>query len=148
MVDEGETNVGALARERYGADECFLIGLTTYAGQVTAASQWDGPAEHKRVRPALAGSHEALLHAMGVPRFVLDLHEPAARDVFSESRLERAIGVIYQPETERASHYFRARLAQQFDALIHVDETHAVEPLERSPEWLAAEAPETYPSAL
>lgn len=148
MADEGETNVGALARERYGADECFLIGFTTFAGHVTAASEWDGPAEHKRVRPALAGSHEALLHAVGIPRLVLDLQEPLARDVFSESRLERAIGVIYLPETERASHYFRARLARQFDALIHVDETHAVEPLERNPEWLAAEAPETYPTAL
>ncbi|HEV7459016.1 MAG TPA: erythromycin esterase family protein [Solirubrobacteraceae bacterium] len=135
----GELNVGQLVRERVGRDS-LLLGFTTYTGTVTAASDWGGPAENKRVRPALAGSWEELLHQSGAERFlVVDTAGLGAR------RLERAIGVVYRPETERISHYFHARLAPQFDAVIHIDETRAVEPLERTSAWEPGELPETYP---
>jgi erythromycin esterase-like protein/predicted phosphoribosyltransferase len=134
----GQLNVGQLVRERHG-DDALLVGFTTYTGTVTAASEWGGAAERKRVRRALPGSWEELLHEQHTPAFLLDPAELHGR------RLERAIGVIYQPETERISHYFHARLAAQFDAVIHVDETHALEPLERTSEWEAGELPETYP---
>ena len=141
----GEWNVGQLARELYG-DETRLIGFTTYHGTVTAASDWDGAAERKRVRPALADSYEHVFHDTGLARFMLPLREknPAAQALF-ERRLERAIGVIYLPETERQSHYFYAHLPQQFDAVLHFDDTHAVEPLELTSGWKTGEAPETFP---
>ena len=148
MSRRGELNVGQLVRERLGRDS-FAIGFTTYAGAVTAASDWGEPAERKRVRPALAGSYEERFHEVGLSRFWIDLHERnAATELLREERLERAIGVIYRPETERLSHYFEARLPDQFDAVIHLDETSALEPLERSSEWEHGELPETYPSAL
>jgi erythromycin esterase-like protein len=133
--------LGQLARERYGS-EAVLVGFTTYSGSVTAASEWDGIAERKRVRPGLPGSHEELFHSVGMGRFLL-VTPPA-----EAPRLERAIGVIYRPESERISHYFRARLHEQFDAVIHIDETRAVEPLERTPEWEAGEVWETYPTGV
>lgn len=144
--EQGEWNVGQLARELYG-DEARLIGFTTHHGTVTAASDWDGPAERKRVRPALAGSYEEAFHDTGIARFMLPLREknPAAHALFERRLLERAIGVIYLPESERRSHYFHARLPQQFDAVLHFDETHAVEPLELTSHWEAGEAPETFP---
>jgi erythromycin esterase-like protein len=134
----GELNVGQLVRERHPRD-ALLVGFTTYTGTVTAASDWGGPAERKHVRPALPGSWEELFHERGAPRFVLDSASLRGR------RLERAIGVVYRPETERISHYFHARLADQFDIVIHIDETSALEPLERTSEWVAGELPETYP---
>ena len=148
MGRAGEWNVGQLVRERYGRD-CVLIGFTTYSGAVTAASNWGDPAERKRVRPALPGSYEALFHGARIPRFVLDLRDrsPVA-DGLREPLLERAIGVIYRPETERASHYFVARLSTQFDTILHFDETRAVEPLERTGEWGAGEVAETFPSGV
>ena len=147
MHARGELNVGQLARQRYGA-ECLLIGLTTFDGTVTAASDWGGEAERKRVRPALDGSHEAMLHGTGSAAFWLDMAQPAMHDLFTVPRLERAIGVIYRPETERGSHYFSARLAQQFDVLIHLDHTRALEPLERTTQWDRGEPPETFPSGI
>src|SRR5256714_9417462 len=127
----GEFNVGQLVRERYG-DESVLIGFTTDHGTVTAASNWDAPAERKRVRAGLPDSYEALFHEVDIPRFMLDIRgDLALARALREPRLERAIGVIYRPETERASHYFHARLADQFDAVLHFDQTRAVEPLER-----------------
>jgi erythromycin esterase-like protein len=141
MGERGELNVGQLVRERHGG-EALLVGFTTYSGTVTAASEWGGPAERKRVRPALAGSWEAGFHETGAPWFLLDPADLEGR------RLERAIGVIYRPETERFSHYFHARLAAQFDAVIHIDETRALEPLELTSEWEAGELPETYPFAV
>lgn len=144
----GEWNVGQLVRERH-AGETVLVGFTTHSGFVTAATDWDGAAERKRVRPALEGSYERLFHEAGVPRFLLNLREDGrARELLRLPRLERAIGVIYRPETERLSHYFHAQLAEQFDALIHIDETRAVEPLERNAGWEAGEPPETYPSGF
>jgi erythromycin esterase-like protein len=145
MGRRGELNVGQLARERWPGD-VFLLGFTTYTGTVTAASAWDAPAERKLVRPALPGSYEALFHEAGESRFLVDLGRDA--DLLRGPLLERAIGVIYRPETERASHYFHADLAGQFDAVVHVDETRAVEPLERSAGWELGEPPETYPTAL
>jgi erythromycin esterase-like protein len=144
----GQLNVGQLVRERYGA-EAVLVGLSTHSGTVTAATDWGGPAERKRVRPALAGSYEALFHEVGVPRFLLTLGDgrKAARGLRTP-RLERAIGVIYRPETERLSHYFYARLPEQFDAVLHFDQTRAVEPLERTSQWEAGELPETFPSGI
>jgi erythromycin esterase-like protein/predicted phosphoribosyltransferase len=144
----GELNVGQLVRERHG-DDAVLVGFTTYHGTVTAASDWGAPAESTRVRPALATSHEALFHAADPTRFLLVLRgNEALRPVFHEPRLERAIGVIYRPETERQSHYFTARLGEQFDAVIHFDETRAVVPLERTATWEAGEVPETFPFSV
>jgi erythromycin esterase-like protein len=144
----GELNVGQLARERYGRD-AFLVGYTTYDGTVTAAPAWDRPPEVKRIRPAIDGSFEALFHAAGVSRFTL-LPDASGRlpSELRHERLERAIGVVYRPDTERASHWFGARLADQFDAVIHLDRTSAVEPLEIGPGWKGGEAPETFPFAL
>jgi erythromycin esterase-like protein len=144
----GELNVGQLVRQRHGRD-AVLVGFTTYQGTVTAASNWDEPAERKRVRRALAGSYEAVLHDVGLRNFLLDFTAPgAAAEGLAEPRLERAIGVVYRPETERQSHYFHARLPQQFDAILHYDTTRAVEPLERTGLWERGEVPETFPSAL
>ncbi|HEX8844737.1 MAG TPA: erythromycin esterase family protein [Pyrinomonadaceae bacterium] len=151
MGESGELNVGQLVREKYG-QAAVLVGFTTYKGTVTAASNWDEPAERKRVRPALSGSYEALFHDVGVPRFLLTLRgDGMAADILRGPRLERAIGVIYRPETERLSHYFHARLTDQFDAVIHFDETRAVEPLERTAQWQTGEmgeVPETYPTGM
>ncbi len=147
MGEMGELNVGQLVRERYG-DEAFLVGFSTYTGTVTAASDWGGPAELKRVRPGLPGSYEALFHEAGLPRFLLPLHDRRVEEPLRQRRLERAIGVIYRPETERMSHYFHARLPDQFDAMLHFDQTRAVEPLERTARWQTDELQETFPSAL
>lgn len=146
----GELNLGQLARERWG-DAVRLIGFTTFSGSVTAASNWDEPAEHKMVRPALPDSYEAVFHEAGLGNFCLDLTGTSdGAMLLREPLLERAIGVIYRPETERLSHYFHACLPAQFDAVLHYDRTRAVEPLERSPAWIqgATELPETYPTAL
>ena len=148
MGQRGELNLGQLVRQRYGK-EATLVGFTTNTGTVTAASGWDSPAERKHVRPALAGSYEALFHQTDIPNFLLRLgkrEEPTA--ALREPRLERAIGVIYLPHSERASHYFHAQLPDQFDVVLHYDETRAVEPLERTAAWETGEVPETYPSML
>lgn len=138
----GEINIGQLARER-SAGDTFIIGFTTNRGEVTAASDWDMPAERKRVRPGLSGSYEALFHHTEVPRFLL--YPCDAEESFSALRLQRAIGVIYRPETERSSHYFHAAIQRQFDAVLHLDETTALHPLEKTAEWRTGEPPETYP---
>lgn len=148
MADYGELNVGQLVRERYGR-ESVLVGFTTYAGTVTAASDWDEPSERKRVRAALAGSYEALFHETGAGNFLLNLRdEGELSKALRGPRLERAIGVIYAPQTERQSHYFDARLSEQFDAVLHIDETSALEPLERQAVWESGEPPETYPTGV
>jgi erythromycin esterase-like protein len=147
MGEHGEVNVGQLARERFGS--VFSIGFSTCSGEVTAASDWGGPALRKRVRPALPGSYEDLFHSVGLPRFWVSLHRRGeASAILAASRLQRAIGVIYRPDTERASHYFRANLARQFDVMIHVDRTLALEPLERSSTWDTGELPDTYPDGF
>jgi erythromycin esterase-like protein len=148
MSERGELNVGQLVREHYG-QSAFLLGFSTYTGTVTAAHDWGDRPERLTVRPALEGSYERLFHEAQAPRFWLDLRDdtPLA-DALREPRLERAIGVVYRPETERLSHYFRARLPDQFDAVIHIDTTRAVEPLERSAAWVSGEVPETFPTGI
>lgn len=133
-----EWNLGQLIREEAGND-ALLVGFTTYTGHVSAASEWDGDVEHKWVRPALRDSYEHLLYSAGLDRFFLRLDEPAAEPL-QEPMLERAIGVLYRPETERASHYFVASLAHQFDAIFHLDETAALEPLDAPRHWHRPEA--------
>jgi erythromycin esterase-like protein len=148
MGERGEINLGQLVREHFGKD-AVSIGFTTYDGTVTAASDWDGPAERKHVRPAHPESYEALFHEVDVPNFFLDFRKDG--DVGAPLRnehLERAIGVIYRPDTELISHYFHARLPDQFDAILHYDHTRAVEPLERTAEWEMGEVEETFPSGL
>jgi erythromycin esterase-like protein len=148
MAAIGELNVGQLLRERYDGD-AVLVGFTTYTGTVTAAFDWGEPARQWRVRPALPDSYEAVFHAAGQPAFLLLPNEREdIRDALRDPRLERAIGVIYRPETERISHYFEARLPEQFDAVIHIDTTRAIEPLERTAAWAGGEPPETFPVAV
>jgi erythromycin esterase-like protein len=148
MGRRGEWNVGQLVRQRYGR-QAVLIGFTTSYGTVTASTDWGGAAERKRVRPALPGSVEDLFHQTGIARFML-LFGPGseAAKALRTRLLERAIGVIYRPETERGSHYFYANIAEQFDAVIHIDETRAVEPLEKTGDWQAGEVFETFPAGV
>jgi erythromycin esterase-like protein len=144
----GELNIGQLAREKHATD-AVLIGFSTYEGTVTAASDWGDPTERKRVRPGMPGSYERLFHQTGVDRFLLLMDELGERTAgLRQPRLERAIGVIYRPDTERHSHYFHCRLPDQFDAILHLDVTRAVEPLERTSPWTEGEAPETYPTGM
>lgn len=147
MVARGQLNVGQLCREAYGSD-AYLIGFGTHTGTVAAASDWDNPMEIKQVQPSLTGSWERFCHETRIPAFTLGLRRPAS-DVLSqrlhEVQLERAIGVIYRPETERASHYFHARLADQFDEYVWFDDTHAVTPLSTK---AVSGMPETYPFGI
>lgn len=154
MSTRGEFNVGQLCRERFG-DDVFVIGFGTDHGTVAAASNWGDPMERMRVRPARADSYERLFHESGVPAFLLHLRDPrraAVRDELRSPRLERAIGVIYRPETELASHYFRAILPEQFDEMIWFDGTTAVTPLatgDRPAEDSAIhDLPDTYPFGI
>lgn len=148
MGRNGEWNIGQLVRQAFPG-QCRLIGFTTFAGTVTASSGWHLPAERKQVRPGMEGSFEHLFHHVGIPNFWLDLtRDNPAVEGLREQRLERAIGVIYRPDTERRSHYFEASLADQFDAVIHFDTTRAVEPLDCNAEWEKGEIPETYPCGL
>jgi erythromycin esterase-like protein len=148
MSRRGELNVGQLVRERY-PDEAVLVGFTTYTGSVTAASDWGGMTERKHVLPGIEGSFERLFHECEIGNFMLrfDGH-PEVHRPLNSGKLERAIGVIYLPETERYSHYFFADLADQFDVVLHYDHSQAVEPLDRTSEWDNAELPETFPSGL
>jgi protein-L-isoaspartate(D-aspartate) O-methyltransferase len=147
MASRGEYNIGHLCRQKFG-DAAYSIGFGTDHGTVAAASEWDGPMELKAVRPALAESYERLCHEAGASRFLLPLRHPASAavaDGLLKPRLERAIGVIYRPETERQSHYFQAVLSHQFDEYIWFDETRAVAPLKTDQlEGL----PDTYPFGL
>jgi erythromycin esterase-like protein len=149
--ERDELNLGQLVRQRHARD-CYLIGFTTYTGSVTAANNWDEPCRRKRVRPALQGSVEELFHdvgaARGTPDFLLDLHDHDVAHILRKPLLERAIGVIYRPETERWSHYFQSRVAEQFDAVLHLEVTRALEPMEITPGWRSPEPGETYPSGL
>jgi protein-L-isoaspartate(D-aspartate) O-methyltransferase len=147
MSARGELNVGQLCREEFG-NSVYSIGFGTDNGTVAAASDWDGPMEIKKIRPSQPGSYERLFHDVGLPGFLLGLrHLPSSslQDALSKPRLERAIGVIYRPETELASHYFQATLPRQFDEYIWIDTTEAVTP------FATAELeglPDTYPFGL
>lgn len=150
MSQWGETNIGALLKERYG-DADFAIGFTTDRGTVTAASDWHGAEECKTVLASRGDSYEHLLHelcgSLGAQRLCLPLRpfRPLLHGLPARA-LERAIGVIYRPQTELQSHYFEADLMRQFDAVVHVDATSAVQPLAPSERWQGGEPPETYPS--
>ena len=147
MTDRGELNLGQLVREGIGRD-AVSIGFTTHTGTVTAAADWDAPAERMQVVPSLGQSYEALFHLVGHDRFWIDFEKhPELAVRLRTPRLERAIGVVYRPDTELVSHYFRARLPDQFDAVLHFDQTRAVEPLERR-EAKTGEVEETFPSGL
>src|SRR5258706_9202581 len=122
MGREGELNLGQLARERHPGD-AFLAGFSTHAGTVTAATDWGAPAERKRVRPSLPGSYEAVFHEVAEPGFFLSLRADDVVTALAGPRLERAIGVIYLPHTERASHYFHARLPEPFEGVFNPDES-------------------------
>jgi erythromycin esterase-like protein len=148
MGKRGELNVGQLVRQRHGSD-AVLVGFTTYSGTVTAAHDWDDPGEQRRVLPAIPDSYEHGFHQTGMPRFFLDLCDGGANTrLMAAPRLERAIGVVYRPETERVSHYFLADMPRQFDAVFHFDETRALEPLEMPERWHDVEPPETFPSGI
>lgn len=149
MGYSGDFNIGQLVRERYGK-LALNIGFTTYTGTVTASSNWDEPGQRQYIRPAIPESYESLFHETGLSAFLLifDKHNLMNHNLTKRLHtplLERAIGVIYRPETERESHYFTASLSDQFNAVIHFDETHALEPLDSSEHWLNDEKPETYP---
>jgi protein-L-isoaspartate(D-aspartate) O-methyltransferase len=149
MSIRGELNIGQLCRAKFGQG-VHVIGFGTDHGTVAAASNWDEPMQRMSVRPSHPDSYERLCHDSDVPAFILNLRDPRRRSVRDElftPRLERAIGVVYRPDTELASHYFNASLPVQFDELIWFDETRAVQPLpvERRP---TPELPETYPFGL
>ncbi|WP_374473012.1 erythromycin esterase family protein [Phenylobacterium sp.] len=127
----GELNLGQLCRQRWG-EAARLIGFGTHAGTVACASDWDEPMEVKRVLPSRADSYEAIAHQAGAGPWLLDLRagrHAALRERLMAPRLERFIGVIYRPETERWSHYVECVLPEQFDAFVWFDETTAVTPL-------------------
>jgi erythromycin esterase-like protein len=150
MGDGGELNLGQLVRQRHGR-EAFNLGFTTYAGTVVAARSWDAPGLVRNVRPALPDSYESLFHQVDVPHFLLRMQDlgEATAGALRERRLERAIGVVYAPATERWSHYFLAELPAQFDAVLHFDESHALQPLDADAgSTLEEEVPETFPSGL
>ncbi|HWE45116.1 MAG TPA: protein-L-isoaspartate(D-aspartate) O-methyltransferase [Caulobacteraceae bacterium] len=142
-----ELNLGQLCRERFGRDAA-LIGFGTHTGTVACASDWDAPIEIKPINPSRRDSYERLAHDCGLERFLIDLRDGVHQDLrerLMESRLERFIGVIYRPETERWSHYSACSLPQQFDAYVWFDETKAVTPL---PTRSREGAEETYPFGL
>jgi erythromycin esterase-like protein len=151
VAKRGELNLGQLVRQRHDGDTA-IVGFSTYTGTVTAADGWGGVAKQKAVRPGMDGSYELLFHETGLDRFLLNLREgampEATRQALRSDRLQRAIGVIYLPKTERYSHYYHTRLADQFDAMIHIDQTRAVEPLEEQSAPQPDEASETYPSGV
>lgn len=146
-AEKDEINIGQLLKQRYG-DHVVSIGFLTYDGTVTAASNWDGITERKSVVPALQGSYERLFHMLEIPRFFLDFrNDKSVKEALYGPMLERAIGVIYRPETERQSHYFLAELSRQFDSIVFIDRTHAVKPLTLTRCWeLGEEPPETFPT--
>jgi erythromycin esterase-like protein/predicted phosphoribosyltransferase/dienelactone hydrolase len=145
--ERGELNIGQLCREKYG-DEVALIGFGTGSGTVAAASEWDAPMEIKNIRPPRRDSFEALCHAVDQDRFLFDFRNPdnsAMRHLLAAQRLERYIGVIYRPDTERWSHYSHANLSDQYDAFVWCDNTHAVSP---TPVLAGKGEDETYPFGL
>lgn len=148
MQARGEFNIGQLVKAKYGKS-ALLVGASTSRGTVTAADDWDGPEQTKKIIKPFPGSYENVFHHVNHKKFMLDLRASnEAVDGLMEPRLQRAIGVIYRPETERQSHYFMSCLPQQFDFLFHYDETNAVEPLKTVVYSHKGEMDETYPYGL
>jgi erythromycin esterase-like protein len=148
MGRRGEINIGQLVTEKYGRDG-LRVGFSTSRGTVTAATDWDTPAKTKTIRVPLPGSYEELFSRLQKKSFYLDLTaENEAVEMLKEERLQRAIGVIYRPETERISHYFHSSLPRQFDFMIHIDETEAVTPLRARIHKRPGEMDETFPSGF
>jgi erythromycin esterase-like protein len=145
MRDRGEFNIGQLIKEYYW-ERSLLIGFSTCRGTVTAASDWDSPEEYKKINEPWPDSYEEVFHHVSHKKFMIDLREKnEATDLLREPRLQRAIGVVYRPESERQSHYFLSCLPQQFDFLFHYDETHGVKPLKTKTHYHKGELDETYP---
>lgn len=147
MSARGETNIGELCRKEFG-DKVYSVGFGTHTGHVAAASDWGGSMENKAVLPSRQDSYERVFHDTGVARFFLPMRPKSSQNAakaLTKPRLERAIGVIYRPDTELASHYFQAVLPQQFDEYIWFDETSAVSPFETLE---LAGLPDTYPFGL
>jgi len=145
---QGQLNIGQLVREKYG-NKALLIGFLTNSGAVTASSRWDGIAERKYVRPSFLYSYEHFFHDLNPSNFLINFKAHDKIKILIPSELlERAIGVIYLPETERDSHYFHANLSNQFDIVIYIDKTSAVRPLEITAIWHKGEVFETFPSGL
>lgn len=146
MVERREASLGQMARQVYG-DKALLVGFSTASGEVTAAAHWDGPAETMALNPPLPGSHEALFQQVPQEAFLLDLRNGTLAAQLGEPRVQRSVGVVYRPESERESHYLSSRLPQQFDFLLHFQRTHGIEPLiERTP--ASGELGATWPSGL
>lgn len=126
--EQGEITLGQLVRERYGSDQTFLLGFSTYRGDVMAAPAWGEPARQMKLQPALAGSIAQLFHDTGLPALFLDFDSvPETPSVLGGSHPERMVGVVYRPQTERQSHYLPTRLSRRFDGVVHIDRTRAVE---------------------
>lgn len=142
MAQKNKISMGQLARDHYG-EKCYLLGFSSYEGTVTASSKWGGDTEVKKLQPAAEGSYEYLFHQLNTPSFVLYLEENIP---LIQPALQRSIGVIYKPETESVSHYHYAHLPQQFNAIIHVDSTTAVKPLNMKKHWGIGEFPDTFPT--
>ena len=147
MSRRGEWNVGQLVREKFKG-QTVNLGFTTYEGTVTATSNWDESAQLKRVNKGMNNSYEKLFHETDIPNFFLNLRDEEIKNALNEPLLERAIGVIYRPATERGSHYFYADLSNQFDGVIHFDKTRAVEPLDKVASWTHEDMPETFPEGV
>ncbi|KAL4780017.1 erythromycin esterase [Aspergillus varians] len=149
-----EVNIGQLCRESFGEENVALLGCGTHTGTVAAASGWGDDMQVMDVRPSMEGSWERLAHDTGVQSFLLDLREDhlarEVREALAEEhrRLQRFIGVIYRPDTERVSHYSAADLINQFDGYIWFDTTHAVKPLEVVQPKTPLGREETYPFGL
>ena len=149
LAKQGQHNVGQLTRERFGA-EAVLIGFSSYHGTVTAASDWGQPAQRMRMREGQPLSYESLFHELNQPAFLLRSADLSGemRERLAVPRLQRAIGVVYRPESERLSHYYHASLPRQFDAVMHIDRTRALEPLEGTTALPVSDAAETFPTGL
>ena len=149
LAELGQLTLGQLVREAYGPDDTVLVGLSTYSGTVTAASEWGGPATVHRVGPAADDATEALLHAKGGDGLLFVIGADArATAALARTRLQRAIGAVYRPQTERISHYVFADVTRQFDALVHLDATTALEPLDRDAGWRLDDVAQTHPSSI
>jgi erythromycin esterase-like protein len=148
MHKRGEFNIGQLVSEVYKA-KAMLVGFSTCRGTVTAASDWDGPTQYQKINEPFPGSYEEVFHHVNLKAFLLDLTENnEAMDNLMTPRLQRAIGVVYRPDTERYSHYFESCLPEQFDFMLHYDDTNAVGALDAVMRVHKSELDETYPSGL